>query len=166
MLTDWDPSKWIILLLHFFGLVCGLRRAKDEDIKNGLEHMRMKEQGEAVIEEEEDIPIWSSNDVENFTAKENRCLILLDGYIVDTTSYLSEHVSAIYLVECRAIAHHHIQQPGGSKLMREYALKNVRIRAAPHAWPDASVAFHGGINIHSWAANQQVKKLRIAKFQS
>lgn len=30
-------------------------------------------------------------------------------------------------------------------------------------WPDASDAFHGGMNIHSWAANQHMKKRRIAK---
>jgi len=106
-LTDWDPTKWIILLLQFFGFATRLRRARDEDIKNALDHMRLKEQGEMMAEEKEDLPIWIMSEVENLIAKENRCLILLDGYIVDTTSYLPEHVSVKCLIGCWTITHCH-----------------------------------------------------------
>ncbi|KAJ3569727.1 hypothetical protein NP233_g4868 [Leucocoprinus birnbaumii] len=124
-----------------------LRRAKDEDIKDGLEHMRMKDQGKLLVEEERDIPIWTHSDLINSAAKD-RCLILLDGYIIDATKYLSEH-------------------PGGSKLMRSYSLRSVIMRnAESDTWPDASLAFHGGMNIHSWAANQQMKRLRVAKLRN
>ena len=79
-LTDWDPTKWTILLLQFFGFATNLRRARDEDIKNALIHMRLKEKGEIMAEEKEELPIWLMSEAENLIAKENRCLILLDGY--------------------------------------------------------------------------------------
>ena len=69
--------------------------------------MRLKEQGEMMAEEKEDLPIWIMSEVENLIAKENRCLILLDGYIVDTTSYLPEHVSVKCLIGCWTITHCH-----------------------------------------------------------
>ena len=108
-LTDWDPTKWIILLLQFFGFATKLRRARDEDIKNALIHMRLKEKGEIMAEEKEELPIWLMSEAENLIAKENRCLILLDGYIVDTASYLTDHVSVKCLVECWTTTHYHTQ---------------------------------------------------------
>jgi stearoyl-CoA desaturase (delta-9 desaturase) len=92
-LTDWDPSKWAILAFHYLGLVTKLRRAKDEDIRDGLEYMRLKEHGITLLEEQDDIPTWTGQDLEGFIAKRNRCLILVDGCVVDATSYLPEHVS-------------------------------------------------------------------------
>ena len=50
-LTDWDPTKWTILLLQFFGFATKLRRARDEDINNALIHMRLKEKGEIMAYE-------------------------------------------------------------------------------------------------------------------
>ncbi|KAK7062724.1 hypothetical protein VNI00_000212 [Paramarasmius palmivorus] len=40
--TAWDPSKWIILLLHRFGLVRGLRTARETDMKEALVYMSHK----------------------------------------------------------------------------------------------------------------------------
>jgi len=42
--------------------------------------MRLKEQGGMMAEEKEELPIWLMSEAENLIAKENRCLILLDGY--------------------------------------------------------------------------------------
>ena len=93
----------------FFGFATKLRRARDEDIKNALIHMRLKEQGEMIAEEKEELPIWHMSEAENLIAKENRCLILLYGYIVDTTSYLTDHASVKCLVECWTTTHYHTQ---------------------------------------------------------
>lgn len=71
--------------------------------------MRLKEQGEMVADEKEELPIWLMSEVENLIAKESRCLLLLDGYIVDTTLYLPEHVSVKCLVECWTFTHYHTQ---------------------------------------------------------
>jgi stearoyl-CoA desaturase (delta-9 desaturase) len=98
-LTDWDPSKWAILAFHHFGLATKLRRAKDEDINDCLENMRLKDRGIIPLEVKYDIPTWTRCDLQDFMAKENRCLVFLDGYIVDTTSYLSEHVSIVYVAK-------------------------------------------------------------------
>ncbi|KAF9454214.1 hypothetical protein P691DRAFT_798462 [Macrolepiota fuliginosa MF-IS2] len=143
--SDWDPSKWAILAFDYLGLATKLRRAKDKDILDGLVYMRLKEQGVTISEEKEDVPTWTQTQIGSYLSTGNRCVILLDGYIVDATTYLSEH-------------------PGGAKLVRSYSLKYETIsNTDPNTWPDASVPFHGGMNIHSWAANQEAKKMRVAK---
>lgn len=92
---DWDPSKWTILILHYFGLASKLRRAKGEDIRGGLEYMRLKDQGIEFSEEEDVLPNWTRTQLRDHVNKGNSCLIMLDGYVVDATSYLSEHVRVL-----------------------------------------------------------------------
>ncbi|XP_006454164.1 hypothetical protein AGABI2DRAFT_196994 [Agaricus bisporus var. bisporus H97] len=140
---DWDPSKWAILAFQYFGFATNLRRAKCEDIKAGQEHMLLKYWGVLPPAEPDKTPDWTLEQVEqHIHQNDGCCLILLDGYVLDVTSYLVEH-------------------PGGSKVIRDYALRTTR--EAIDSWPDASVAFHGGVNIHTWAANQHMKRLRLAK---
>ncbi|KXN88871.1 Acyl-CoA desaturase [Leucoagaricus sp. SymC.cos] len=147
-LTDWDPSKWAIIIFYYFGLATKLRRAEDEDIKAGLEHMRLKGHGIACPPDQDEVPVWNLQDLKAFMENGRHMLLLLDGYVVNATSYVREH-------------------PGGSKLIRNYSLRKQMIINEPiNVWPDASNAFHGGMNIHSWAANQRMKKLRIAKLSN
>lgn len=43
--------------------------------------------------EEWDGAVWGADEVELFSrGKPGRCVLLLDGFVVDSTSYLSEHV--------------------------------------------------------------------------
>lgn len=95
-LTDWDPSKWIILALQQLGLVVSLRRARKEDLVEALHHMKKKE-STGVVEPEDnswDGETWNILQVIEFAkAKTGRCIVLVDGFAVDVTAYLGQHVS-------------------------------------------------------------------------
>ncbi|KAG6879480.1 hypothetical protein C0992_002203 [Termitomyces sp. T32_za158] len=69
-----------------------------------------------------------------------RCVIEIDGFVVDVTKYLGEH-------------------PGGAKVLRKYSI----IPDSAGQTLDASWAFGGGLNNHSRAAKQQMRSLRVAK---
>ncbi|KAH9897743.1 hypothetical protein C8Q73DRAFT_640686 [Cubamyces lactineus] len=166
---DWDPSKWVIMLLHSLGLVSDLRCAREEEIRTAREHMLRKEIAQAHTdgqgagsdtasgseEEREDWqgPIWTAEQLADYACANDRCVILLDGYAVDATEYLAEH-------------------PGGASLLRRYAVggKTQRLPGnAPSpsrpAARDANWAFYGGINKHSMAARRQMRRLRVAQMQ-
>ncbi len=128
--------------------------------------MRLKEQGIEFSEKEEALPNWTRIQLRDHVGKSNNCLIVLDGYVVDATSYLLEHVrvSPTSCKERRILTVERMRQPGGAKLISGYSLRSAVVNSKDiDTWPDASDAFYGGMNIHSWAANQQMKKRRIAK---
>ncbi|KAG6889990.1 hypothetical protein C0995_012950 [Termitomyces sp. Mi166 len=106
-LIDWDPSKWLILILYQLGLVFGLRRAKDSDLKEAINYMQLKTHFRGPIQEN-DLNYWTG-DVWNETqlleyiqAVPGRCVIEIDGFAIDATEYLREH-------------------PGGATLLRKYS---------------------------------------------
>ncbi|KAF8831729.1 hypothetical protein HHX47_DHR1001275 [Lentinula edodes] len=157
----WDPSKWVILLLHQFGLVYGLRQARDEDYKEALAYMNHKSlhgepPREDVNEEQDSLSKSVGNASQHWSVAAtklyvrehpDRCFLLLNGWVVDVTLYLGEH-------------------PGGASLLRRYA---IRLRedneAEDQKWHDASWAFDGGLNNHSRAAVKRMKELRVAKIE-
>lgn len=96
-LVDWDPSKWIILILQQLGLVMSLRRARKEDLVEALHHMKRKESSDDIEPEDNswDGETWNILQVVEFAkAKTGRCIVLIDGFAVDVTSYLGEHVGS------------------------------------------------------------------------
>jgi hypothetical protein len=55
--------------------------------------MRSKDLGISFPTKEDNIPDWTLEQLEQYIYhNDGRCLVLLDGYIVDVTSYLVEHV--------------------------------------------------------------------------
>jgi stearoyl-CoA desaturase (Delta-9 desaturase) len=93
---DWDPSKWIILALHRLGLVTGLRCAQEEDIQMAKAFMDHKHGPVAhaltTHEEWKDI-VWDKSQLEDYIQSPQKgCIILLDGYVLDVTGYMKEHV--------------------------------------------------------------------------
>ncbi|KAF5353846.1 hypothetical protein D9758_010555 [Tetrapyrgos nigripes] len=42
-LFSWDPSKWFIYILHYCGLITGLRRAREKDVNEARSYMTYKE---------------------------------------------------------------------------------------------------------------------------
>ncbi|KAH9947108.1 fatty acid desaturase-domain-containing protein [Amylocystis lapponica] len=152
---DWDPSKWVIFLLHALGLVSGLKRARNEDVYSAHAYMLQKERSsvpsEVVMEEEGPWkgPTWTPDQVRTYVqagGRGGRCVVVLDGFVVDITAYLAEH-------------------PGGATLLRKYS---VRLSGEAQAigeehWQLADWAFHGGLNKHSRAASRRMRELRIAR---
>lgn len=146
---DWDPSKWIILTLHRLGLIHGLRRAKEDDIADAVEYMRQKhEPNQPQIlsdDSDEGYQEKSMNAQDLAVYRQNKpasCLLVLDGFVLDVTSYLGEH-------------------PGGAAILREYS-----VRADGHQKNPKEVqwAFFGGLNIHSRSARRVMRSMRIARF--
>lgn len=93
-LFDWDPSKWIILALYKLGLVTSLRRARNGDLKEAIEYMHRKEVL-GVDEVKTDTwngEVWNTGQVQEYVNKLGKCVVMIDGFIVDVTSYLGDHV--------------------------------------------------------------------------
>jgi stearoyl-CoA desaturase (delta-9 desaturase) len=78
--------------------VKGLRRARKEDIQNAKAWMRSKHHHHESSSDEDDLqdwqgPIWKYPDVVEYLEKRpNRCLLLVNGAVIDCTGYLAEHV--------------------------------------------------------------------------
>ncbi|KAI0931581.1 hypothetical protein AcW1_001054 [Taiwanofungus camphoratus] len=173
-LFDWDPSKWLILLLHTVGLVSGLKRARPNDIHAATAYMAHKKeqasQGELSHSESEccvDVGSEGTNEWQGETwtweqvgeyvlagKNKGRCVIVINGYAVDATEYLGEH-------------------PGGSALLRKYSVRAnscgdphddaVSPAAQEALWRKADWAFDGGMNNHSHVAKRRMRELRVAK---
>lgn len=145
---DWDPSKWIIAALHRLGLAHRLRRAKQDEVQEAVQYMREKYSGtssstssEYTTEDSQDecvLEDWTEEDVAAYKrGKPSACVLLLDGFVLDVTSYMVDH-------------------PGGAALLRDHSFGNQNKSAA--TW-----AFYGGLNNHSRAAKLAMRKMRIAK---
>ncbi|KIJ66509.1 hypothetical protein HYDPIDRAFT_151085 [Hydnomerulius pinastri MD-312] len=146
---DWDPSKWIIAFLYRLGLVKTVRRARPEDIKEAKQYMHQKthQQNQETAQQSSD---WSGSEwsiegaLEYMACNPGKCMVVVDGFVVDVTGYLREH-------------------PGGAKLLHEYSLEGQK---TDQSWRDATWAFGGGLNNHSRAARKRMSDLRKAKLIS
>uniref|UniRef100_D8PRD9 Cytochrome b5 heme-binding domain-containing protein n=1 Tax=Schizophyllum commune (strain H4-8 / FGSC 9210) TaxID=578458 RepID=D8PRD9_SCHCM len=141
---DWDPTKWIIAALHRLGFVKGLRRARDADLRAALAHMQLKGHHHHETSDEEDDepwtgPVWGVAELKA-KASQGACLLIIEGYVVDATAYLGEH-------------------PGGASILRKYAYSSKLEETIDATW-----AFEGGLNNHSWPARRGMRELRVAKF--
>ena len=83
------------MALEKLGLVTSLRRARGEDLVDALSYMHRKELL-GIIEPEDNSwagKVWNLNQVKEFVqTKPGNCIILIDGFAVDVTMYLGEHV--------------------------------------------------------------------------
>lgn len=71
-----------------------MRRAKNSDLKEAIEYMRRKETG--VVEVEAGTwngEVWNTGQVQEYVEKLGKCVVMIDGFVVDVTSYLGDHVS-------------------------------------------------------------------------
>lgn len=93
---DWDPSKWIIIILNWFGLAYGLRRARDGDVQEAANHMlRKREAPDTIVIEEWQGDVWSRTQLNEYvTSKAGICVVVIEGFAVDVTAYCREHVGA------------------------------------------------------------------------
>lgn len=104
-LFDWDPSKWIIELLHrYTGLITSVYLTNDEDINYAQAAVAQNDEGFMTgsnafedslhYSEAESIPIWRSEHViAHLRSHPHSKLIFVDGFVVDIAEYLPEHVS-------------------------------------------------------------------------
>lgn len=97
---DWDPSKWIITILHKLGLATGLKRARTEDItaaKSWIQSHHHEPFPTSASEGDSDndsaeLPRWTTEELMK-NARQRGCLLVIEDYVVDVSIYLGEHVS-------------------------------------------------------------------------
>ncbi|TFK77404.1 hypothetical protein BDN72DRAFT_867119 [Pluteus cervinus] len=149
---DWDPSKWIIVAMHHLGLIHGLRRAREDDMHDAVDFMLRKRQNHTpydVVVDEWQGPTWDATRLQEYTGnKSYQCLIIIDDFVVDASSYLGEH-------------------PGGSALLRKYSIRKGDGDASgcsSRPAMDASWAFNGGLNVHSRLARRRMRELVVARY--
>jgi len=147
-ISNWDPSKWIILALHWIGLVTGLRRARVVDVQEARKYMFYKDRHGIPPPDDEEPwkgAIWDAKQLgDHVRANPRRCVVLVGGFVIDATGYLGEH-------------------PGGAHVLRKYSVKPDDIYISPR---DATWAFEGGLNNHSRSARRRMREFRLARFQS
>ncbi|KAF7796574.1 hypothetical protein EIP86_007755 [Pleurotus ostreatoroseus] len=157
-LYEWDPSKWIILGLHYFSLATNLKRARQIDLDEAKRLMSAKQNGSARIEKDAanprmNVPSWTMDEARAYAvANPGRCVLIVNDCCVDATAYLSEH-------------------PGGALILRKYALRGIEQEAKNGTnadaesplWKQATWAFGGGLNNHSRAAKRRLEELVIAR---
>lgn len=189
---DWDPSKWIIFTLSHFGLASSLRRARTSDITEALVYMKEKghhhhhhsdsdgdlhsevssssssgsnsgsggEEEEANVREE-----WDETKVgEYLREKSGRCVLVVNGYVVDVTSYMKEHPGGSLLLRKYAFPSSASSTPALTSTSRPNKLEAVT-DSTETIWEDASWAFNGGMNRHTRAARKQMRELVVARFK-
>ncbi|KAJ3535565.1 hypothetical protein NM688_g6962 [Phlebia brevispora] len=157
-ILEWDPPKWILLLLQRFGLVSNLRRARQDDVSEAKLYMSLKAFVDAEALEKlypvdaGEQPSWTLEKAQEYADSAGRCLVVIGGYIMDVTAYLGEH-------------------PGGAAIIRKYSLRKAQNKANdnetnavdPELWKQATWAFSGGMNKHSRPARRRLRDLTIAR---
>ena len=107
--ADWDPTKWIIWLLHrYTSLAPSIARTPDSAIVTAKARVHMAEADRLYssvpdddkIRRLEELPVWSRAEViarhgERFDGR-RRVFIHLEGCIVDVGGYIEDHVSVFY----------------------------------------------------------------------
>ena len=131
--TDWDPTKWIIYLLHNFTTqIPSVRRTPDAEVERArerviVEKLPSERQPQSRLPE---LPAIRANQVKKRYRDEP--IIVLDGYVVDVGTFAREH-------------------PGGEGLLR-----------AGYGGRDLSEGFKR-LNHHTQHARGLVEDRRIAK---
>ncbi|KZO96323.1 hypothetical protein CALVIDRAFT_563820 [Calocera viscosa TUFC12733] len=181
---DWDPTKWVIWILHkYTPFVTRIRVTSEPDIlkararildidaadlgstedakkealrKKAAELRALVPPQEWGIPEEK-LETWGRKQLQSYVENGRKKVVLIDGCVVDVTSYMKDH-------------------PGGSGIMSKYLAIPATIEtfhdsgvdigepdSDEQPLKDATSAFHGGLNNHSSAAKERLKVLRVAR---
>lgn len=132
VISDWDPTKWIIYFLHVYTpLVPLIARTPESAIKKAKAHVHRAHADrldasvppEERIRKLEELPVWSRAEirkrhgewVQGDNGRRRRVLLLLEGCIVDAGGYLNEHVSSPTRTKLTV-------QPGGAHLLLSHCV--------------------------------------------
>ena len=86
-------------MLHCLGLASGLRRVHGDDVKEAKAYMARRTQKDHSNPDDEHAEVWEgevwgTDEVKRYKLdKPSRCVVLIQGFVVDATTYLGEHVS-------------------------------------------------------------------------
>ncbi|GAA94643.1 hypothetical protein E5Q_01296 [Mixia osmundae IAM 14324] len=169
-IADYDPTKWVIWMLHrFTSLVPVIYATPEHEILEARAHVlhskasRLQdlssdsEAPNSRIPSDDSLPIWRVDEVTEHVrlltadkmargSLKRPLVIIVDSYALDVASYASLH-------------------PGGFAVLRSHAIKgrDLELPGDRGRYMDASKAFHGGLNDHQWSAREKAKTFRIAR---
>jgi len=132
----YDPGKWCISILSYFGLTYNLKRFPANEIEKGVLQMQQKnlEKKKTLLKwgpEPSSLPEYTAEQVRERTL-EGSSLVIIDGLVHDVAEFKKIH-------------------PGGEKSLGIYLGK------------DGSAAFNGGVYGHSNAARNLLSNFRVGK---
>lgn len=103
--SDWDPTKWIIYILHLYTpLVPTLARTTESSITKARARVHMAEadrlfgtvKADEMVKDPSTLPVWTKSDVlrkhGEWVDDRRRVLLVLEGCVVDVGGYLEDHV--------------------------------------------------------------------------
>jgi stearoyl-CoA desaturase (Delta-9 desaturase) len=133
---QYDPTKWIVRTLAFFGLAYNLHTFPENEIQKGRVQMMVKKVKTAREqldwgEEIKDLPVMTMEDV---AAHKEDGWMVIGGVVHDCKDWTKDH-------------------PGGAKLLVGFYGK------------DATDAFNGGVYNHSNAGRNLASQLRIGRIK-
>ncbi|EIE84760.1 hypothetical protein G6F46_001296 [Rhizopus delemar] len=133
--TQYDPTKWLIIILSWFGLAYELKEFPSNEVSKGRIFMQEKK-----IREEKsklfygvplkDLPVYTWEEFQSLVLNENKKWILIEGVLYDVKNFMKEH-------------------PGGVKYLSTAIGK------------DMTTSFNGGIYNHSNGARNLLTSLRV-----
>jgi len=118
--ADWDPTKWIIYLLHkYTPFVPTIARTSDAAIVKARARSHMAEadrlfgsvKTDALVKNVEDLPVWTVAEIRRRHGewvrvgeeRRRRVLVLVDGCVVDVGGYLEDHPGGQYLLMSHSV---------------------------------------------------------------
>jgi len=136
---QYDPTKWLVRALAFFGLTYNLHKFPENEVKKGIVQMKRKViEGEATKldwgPEIENLPSLTLEELKE-KEKEGSKLIIVGGLVHDVEKWIPDH-------------------PGGPGLLQAFLGK------------DATSAFNGGIYNHSNAGRNILTQLRVGRVRN
>jgi stearoyl-CoA desaturase (delta-9 desaturase) len=134
---QYDPTKWFIKTLSFFGFTYGLKMFPSNEIEKGRVQM-MEKKIDALKSklkfgpQLKELPVYSLQEVHDMVATHNKRWVILDGMIYDVEKF---------------------DHPGGCKYL-EFGIGK-----------DMTKSFNGGIYNHSNAARNLLSSMRVGVLQ-
>jgi stearoyl-CoA desaturase (delta-9 desaturase) len=136
---QYDPTKWLIRTLAFFGLTYNLKVFPENEIKKGQLQMMEKKLHSTFNSVDwgtdvEELPLYTWEEFSNRHKTTNDRWIVVGGIIHDVSEWADDH-------------------PGGKRLIEAFVGK------------DATKAFNGGVYNHSNAGRNLLAALRVGRIE-
>jgi len=78
--------------LWYLRLVTGLRKASNAEIQYSAKYMQSKKDERGPVDDVR-LECWNMGEVFDYIAEEKeRCVLVINGYVVDATKYMAAHV--------------------------------------------------------------------------
>jgi len=132
---QYDPTKWLIIVLSWFGLAYELKQFPTNEVTKGrlfMEEKRIQAQKAKLSYGTplKDLPIYTWEEYQSLVLNDNKKWVLIEGVLYDVEEFMKEH-------------------PGGMKYLSTAVGK------------DMTTAFNGGIYNHSNGARNLLTSLRV-----